>query len=46
MPLGSVPFITEVRYRGPAKNTAQLVTLFALSNLWMARKRLLQGVLG
>ena len=36
----------KVRYRGLAKNTAQLVTLFALSNLWMARKRLLQGVLG
>jgi IS5 family transposase len=36
----------KVRYRGLAKNTAQLVTLFALSNLWMTRKRLLQGVLG
>lgn len=32
-----------VRYRGLAKNTAQLKTLFALSNLWMARKRILQG---
>ena len=32
---------TKVRYRGLAKNTAQLVTLFALSNLWMARRRLL-----
>lgn len=30
----------KVRYRGLAKNTAQLFTLFALSNLWMARKRL------
>jgi IS5 family transposase len=29
----------KVRYRGLAKNTAQLVTLFALSNLYMARKR-------
>jgi len=29
-----------VRYRGLAKNTAQIVTLFALANLWMARKRL------
>jgi IS5 family transposase len=29
-----------------AKNTAQLVTLFALSNLWMARKRLIEGVPG
>jgi IS5 family transposase len=27
----------KVRYRGLAKNTAQLHTLFALSNLWMAR---------
>ena len=33
---------TKVRYRGLAKNTAQVVTLFALSNLWMARRRLLQ----
>jgi IS5 family transposase len=31
---------TKVRYRGLAKNTAQIVTLFALSNLWMARKKL------
>ncbi|MGH9817955.1 MAG: IS5 family transposase [Candidatus Acidiferrales bacterium] len=31
----------KVRYRGLAKNTAQLITLFALSNLWMARGRLL-----
>jgi IS5 family transposase len=31
----------KVRYRGLAKNTAQVVTLFALSNLWMARKRLM-----
>ncbi|GAB3471096.1 IS5 family transposase [Azotobacter salinestris] len=31
----------KVRFRGLAKNTAQLVTLFALSNLWMARKHLL-----
>jgi IS5 family transposase len=31
---------TEVRYRGLAKNTAQLVTLFALSNLWLARRAL------
>lgn len=36
----------KVRYRGLAKNTAQLVTLFALSNLWMARKRLIEGVPG
>jgi IS5 family transposase len=32
---------TKVRYRGLAKNTAQIVTLFALSNLWMARRRLM-----
>ncbi len=32
---------TKVRYRGLAKNTAQVVTLFALSNLWMVRRRLL-----
>lgn len=35
---------TKVRYRGLAKNTAQLVTLFALSNLWMARRQLLAAV--
>lgn len=32
---------TKVRYRGLAKNTAQIVTLFALSNLWMARRHLM-----
>jgi transposase, IS5 family len=31
----------KVRYRGLKKNTQQIVTLFALSNLWMARKKLL-----
>jgi transposase, IS5 family len=31
----------KVKYKGLAKNTANLVTLFALSNLWMVRKRLL-----
>lgn len=36
----------KVRYRGLKKNTAQLMTLFALSNIWMARGRLLQGVQG
>jgi IS5 family transposase len=30
----------KVRYRGLKKNTAQLVTLFALSNLWMVRSKL------
>lgn len=29
------------RFRGLMKNTAQRVTLFALSNLWMARRHLL-----
>ena len=37
---------TKVRYRGVAKNTAQLVTLFALSNLWMARRVLIDGARG
>lgn len=32
---------TKVRYRGLMKNTAQLVTLFALSNLWMVRKQVM-----
>ena len=31
----------KVRYRGLKKNTAQLVTLFALSNLWMVRRKLM-----
>ena len=35
---------TKVRYRGLAKNTSQLITLFALSNLWMVRKRILQDL--
>jgi IS5 family transposase len=33
----------KVRYRGLAKNTAQLHTLFALANLWLVRKQLLTG---
>ncbi|MNG22103.1 hypothetical protein D3C84_1065520 [compost metagenome] len=32
---------TKVRFRGLAKNAAQMMTLFALSNLWMARRHLL-----
>ena len=32
---------TKVRYRGLKKNTLQLKTLFALSNLWMVRHQLL-----
>jgi len=34
----------KVRYRGLAKNTAQLNTLSSLSKLCMARRRLLQGL--
>ena len=34
---------TKVRYRGLKKNTAQIVTLFALSNLWMARRQLMRA---
>ena len=34
----------KVRYRGLAKNTAQLKTLFALSNLWMVRHVLMARV--
>ena len=33
----------KVRYRGLKKNTLQLTTLFALSNLWMARHQLLKA---
>jgi len=32
----------KVRYRGLKKNTAQIITLFALSNLWMARRQLIE----
>ena len=32
---------TKVRYRGLKKNTLQLKTLFALSNLWMVRHKLM-----
>ena len=37
---------TKVRYRGLAKNTAHVLTLFALSNLWMKRKQLLPAMGG
>jgi IS5 family transposase len=33
----------KTHFRGLAKNTAQLVTLFVLSNLWMARRNLLSN---
>ena len=36
----------KTRYRGLAKNTSQLLVMFALSNLWMVRKRILQGAVG
>ncbi|MEQ7825429.1 IS5 family transposase [Xanthomonas hortorum pv. hederae] len=35
---------TKVRYRGLTKNTAHVLTLFALSNLWMKRKQLLPAM--
>jgi IS5 family transposase len=31
----------KLRYRGLAKNTARLTTMFALGNLWMVRRHLL-----
>ena len=33
--------LMKVRFRGLLKNTAHVVTLFALSNLWMARRQLM-----
>ncbi len=33
--------LMKVRFRGLQKNTAHLLTLFALSNLWMARRKLM-----
>ena len=33
----------KVRYRGLKKNTAELFTLFALSNLWMVRNKLMRA---
>ena len=33
----------KVRYRGLKKNTLQLKTLFALSNLWMVRHKLMEA---
>lgn len=34
---------TKVRYRGLAKNAARLQVMFALGNLWLVRKTILQG---
>ncbi|VTY34762.1 Transposase DDE domain protein [Xylophilus ampelinus] len=36
--------LMKVRFRGLQKNTAHLLTLFALSNLWMARRQLMPEV--
>jgi IS5 family transposase len=33
--------LMKVRFCGLAKNMAHVITLFALSNLWLARRRLL-----
>ncbi len=33
--------LTKIRFRGLAKNTAHVITLFALSNLWMVRRQLM-----
>jgi IS5 family transposase len=34
--------LAKVRFRGLHKNTAHVITLFALSNLWMARHQLIK----
>ena len=34
---------TKTRYGGLAKNTARVMMLFAMSNLWMSRKRLMEA---
>jgi IS5 family transposase len=34
--------LVKVRFRGLHKNTAHLLTLFALSNLWMVRRQLME----
>jgi IS5 family transposase len=36
--------LVKARYGGLAKNIGQIVTLFALANLWLARRRLLPKV--
>jgi len=36
----------KVRYRGLAKTTLQLITLCALSNIWMVTGRLMQIIQG
>ena len=34
--------LAKVRFKGLAKNTAHVITLFALSNLWMTRHELIK----
>ena len=36
--------LVKVRFKGLHKNKARVLTLFALSNLWMARRQLLGQV--
>ena len=36
----------KTRYLGLAKNTSQMLVMFALSNLWTVRKRILLGAVG
>lgn len=36
--------LVKVRFKGLQKNTSQVLTLFALSNLWMARRQLMGQV--
>jgi len=36
--------LVKVRFRSLQKNTAQLLTLFALWNVWMARRQLRTGL--
>jgi transposase, IS5 family len=36
--------LVKVQFRGLAKNTAHVTRLFALSNLWMARKQLMAAM--
>ena len=34
----------KMRYRGLPDNTCQLLVMYALSNLWMVRKRILKDL--
>ncbi|MDP9994521.1 IS5 family transposase [Variovorax boronicumulans] len=33
--------LAKVKFKGLARNTAHVITLFALSNLWMVRRKLI-----